>query len=62
MNRGGTLRLPFRTVRHVLTSLEFTRLEPDVIDKKLYAPGLGIIVEQAVHGPRETAVLVKVIG
>jgi hypothetical protein len=46
----------------VLTSLEFTRLEPGVIDKKLYAPGLGIVVEQAVHGPRETAVLVRVTG
>jgi hypothetical protein len=62
VNRGGMFRLPFGTVRHVLTSLEFTRLEPGVIDKKLYAPGLGIVVEQAVHGPRETAVLVRVTG
>jgi hypothetical protein len=62
VDRGGTFRLRLGRVRHVLTSLEFTRLEPGVIDEKMYAPGLGIITEQAVHGPRETAVLVKVTG
>jgi len=47
---------------HVLTSLEFTRLEPTVIDKKIYAPGLGIIVERAMTGPKEVATLVSVHG
>jgi hypothetical protein len=59
---GGKLTVPARTFRHVLTSLEFTKLEPNVIDKKVYAPGVGIISEQAVHGPKEVATLVKVIG
>src|SRR5215469_17725619 len=62
VNRGGTFRLPFTTVHHVLTSLEFTRLEPRVVDQKLYAPGLGIIVERSLHGPPETATLVNVTG
>jgi hypothetical protein len=62
VGRGGTFRLPFATVHHVLTSLEFTRLEPRVVDQKLYAPGLGIIVERSLHGPLETATLVKVTG
>jgi hypothetical protein len=60
--RGGKLTVPAGTFRHVLTSLEFTRLEPNVIDKKVYAPGIGIIREQAVHGPAEVAALVKVSG
>src|SRR5215472_2263920 len=55
VNRGGSFRLRFKVVHQVLTSLEFTRLEPHVLDKKIYAPGLGIIVERAVLGPKETA-------
>jgi hypothetical protein len=62
VSRGGSFRLRFTVARRVLTSLEFTRLEPSVIDKKIYAPGLGIIVEQAIGGPKETAVLVSVHG
>jgi hypothetical protein len=62
VSRGGSFRLPFKVAHHVLTSLEFTRLEPNVIDKKIYAPGLGIIVERALGGPKETAVLVSVHG
>jgi hypothetical protein len=58
---GGKLTVPAGTFRHVLTSLEFTRLEPNVIDKKVYAPGIGIVSELAVHGPAEVAKLVKVI-
>ena len=58
---GGNLTVPAGTFQHVLTSLEFTRLEPNVIDKKVYAPGIGILSEQAVHGPAEVAKLIKVI-
>jgi hypothetical protein len=62
VDRGGSFKLPFAVVHDVLTSLEFTRLEPAVIDKKVYAPGLGIVVERAVTGPREIARLVSVRG
>ena len=62
VNRGGSFELPFKVARQVLTSLEFSRLEPRVLDKKIYAPGLGIIVERAVLGPKETATLVSVHG
>jgi hypothetical protein len=62
VNRGGTFTVPFGTVHHVLTSLEFTRLEPKVIDQKIYAPGVGIVREEALTGPPEIARLVRVIG
>ena len=62
VNRGGSFSLRFKVAHNVLTSLEFTRLEPHVLDKKIYAPGLGIIVERAVLGPKETATLVSVHG
>ena len=60
--RGGSLTVPYGTVHNVLTSLEHTALEPDVIDMKIYAPGLGIVMEQAVAGGQELAKLVKVKG
>src|SRR5215470_14943681 len=62
VNRGGSIKLPFKVVRNVVTSLEFTVLEPNVVDKKIYAPGLGIVKEQSVHGPLEVATLVSVHG
>jgi hypothetical protein len=60
--KGGSLRLPSRTVHNVLVSLEFTRLEPGVVDRKIYAPGIGIVSELAMSGPHEVATLVSVHG
>nr|MDP9302305.1 hypothetical protein [Actinomycetota bacterium] len=60
--RGGSVTIPYGTVHHVLTSLEHTALEPDVVDQKVYAPGLGIVTELALAGGQETAHLVKVTG
>ena len=62
VNHGGSFKLPFRVVHNVLTSYEFTVLEPTVLDKKIYAPGLGIVKEEAALGPKETATLVSVHG
>jgi hypothetical protein len=62
VNRGGSFKLPFTVVHNVLTSYEFTVLEPTVLDKKIYAPGLGIVMEEAALGPKETATLVNVHG
>jgi len=58
----GTATVPYGTVHNVLTSLEHTALEPDVVDKKVYAPGLGIVLEQALAGGQEVAKLVRVTG
>ena len=44
-------------VHDVLTSLETSVLEPDVIDEKVYAPGLGIVLERAIAGDVEFAKL-----
>jgi len=62
VKRGGSVKLPFAVVHNVVTSYEFTVLEPAVLDKKIYAPGLGIVMEEAALGPRETATLVSVHG
>jgi hypothetical protein len=62
VNKGGSVRVPFGVVHHILTSLEFTRLEPGVIDQKIYAPGIGIVRELSQKGPLEVARLVSVRG
>ena len=62
VSRGGSFTLPFTVVHNVITSYEFTVLEPKVLDKKIYAPGLGIVMEKAALGAKETAALVSVHG
>ncbi len=59
---GGKLHLPYGNVHHVLRTMEWTRLEPRVVDEKWYAPGLGIVYETTAAGGKETAALVKVVG
>jgi hypothetical protein len=62
VGRGGTVSVPFGRVSHVLTTLEATRLEPGAYDQKIYGPGIGIVLERAISGPKEYARLVSVSG
>jgi hypothetical protein len=62
VDRGGSVTVPAGTFKNVLTSLEATRLEPGAYDQKVYAPGIGIVVEQALTGANEYAKLVSVSG
>ena len=59
---GGTVSVPYGTLRNTLTTLEATRIEPGLYDQKVYAPGIGLVVEQALSGPTEYAKLVRVTG
>jgi len=59
---GGTVTVPYGTLRNTLTTLEATRVEPGSYDQKVYAPGIGIALEQALTGPNEVAKLVSVTG
>ena len=62
INKGGSVTVPFGTVNHTITSLEFARIEPDVVDQKIYGPGIGIVMETALTGPQEVAKLVSMTG
>jgi hypothetical protein len=62
VDRGGSTTVPYGKVRNVLTTLEATQLEPGAYDQKVYAPGLGIVREQALTGAPELAELVSVTG
>jgi hypothetical protein len=56
----GTVRLPFKTVRHALETSETSELEPGVVEHKWYAPGLGEIKSADVQGSHEATHLVSV--
>ncbi len=59
---GGTVSVPYGKVRNVLTTLEATRLEAGAYDQKVYAPGIGIVLEQSLTGDPEVARLERVTG
>jgi hypothetical protein len=58
--RGGSLTVRYGTTHRVLRTLEFSPLEPGVVSEKVYAPGLGIVMERNLHGGQETFRLVAV--
>jgi hypothetical protein len=60
LRRGGSVDVPFGHVRHILVTMEWSRLEPQVIDRKFYAKGFGIVREASATGPKETIELVAV--
>jgi len=62
VDRGRSTTVPYGTLKNALTTLEATRLEPGAYDQKVYAPGLGIVREQALTGTPEFAELVSVTG
>jgi hypothetical protein len=62
VDRGGSVTVPAGTFKNALTSLEATRVEPGAYDEKVYAPGIGIVLEQALTGANESAKLVDVTG
>ncbi len=60
LSRGGSLSVPYGLVHHVLRTMEWTALEPSVVDQKYYSPGLGIVREISVAGGHEVAKLARV--
>ena len=58
---GGHVHVPYGRLSHVMTSLEATVVEPGSYDQKVYAPGLGIVLEHALTS-QEDSVLVSVKG
>jgi hypothetical protein len=60
VQRGARAKTPAGRFRDVVRTLEWTRLETDVVSMKFYAPGKGLVMEQDVAGGDERFVLVKV--
>ena len=62
INSGGSVSAPIGTLHHALRTLEFARIEPDVVDQKVYAPGIGIVTETSLTGPQEISNLIRMTG
>jgi hypothetical protein len=62
VGRRGHVTLPAGSYRRVVRSYEWTRLEPNVVSMKLYAPGVGIVAERDVAGGDEQFELVSIRG
>ncbi len=60
LDTSASVRVPYTTSRRALLTKEWTPLEPDVIDHKVYVRGIGLVKEQTVKGGDERAVLVEV--
>jgi hypothetical protein len=44
---GGSKSVPFGDFDDVLHTLEWSPLEPKVVEEKFYAPGVGLLAEQS---------------
>jgi hypothetical protein len=47
---GGSATVPAGAFDDVLTTVDWTPLEPEVVEHKFYAPGVGLIAEEKVAG------------
>lgn len=55
----GSLTVPFGTFDQVITTKDWTRLEPDLIEEKSYAFGVGQLYETHVSGGTGTVELIS---
>jgi hypothetical protein len=62
LGKTGRVKVPAGTYGHTIGTRETSRLEPGVVEKKWYAPGMGEIKSQDVKGSKEGFRLVKVVG
>jgi hypothetical protein len=57
---GGKVKVPYRTFKKTLTTVERSRLDPGARERKFYAAGLGEIKSKVVRGDHEAFSLVSV--
>jgi len=60
VSQNATVRVPYLVSTHALETVEWTPLEPGVLDQKLYVRGIGNVKEASKRGPVERNVLVSV--
>ncbi len=56
---GGSKTVPAGTYTDVLVTTDWNPLEPDVVEQKTYAPGVGVIFEEHVKGGAGTSSLIS---
>lgn len=56
---GDTETVPFRSFDGLLVTQDWTPLEPDVVEEKFYAKGVGLVLETTVRGGADRNELVS---
>jgi hypothetical protein len=56
------VKVPLRRFRHTLMTLETTPLEPDVLEAKFYARGVGVVLAIGLSGEADREVLTAMGG
>lgn len=59
---SGPVTVPYGTFDNLLVTKEWSPLEPDVVEHKTYAPGVGLILAESVQGEDERQELVAILG
>jgi hypothetical protein len=59
---GASVAVPAGSYQHVLVTEDWTPLEPDVLEHKSYAPGVGVVLERVVKGGSGVLRLVEIVG
>ena len=59
LSLAASVRVPYVASKRALLTKEWTPLEPDVLDHKLYVRGIGMVKEEEVKGGDERSVLVS---
>jgi hypothetical protein len=57
---GGSVTVPYGAFDNVLVTKEWSPLEPEVVEHKSYAPGVGLVLAESVSGEQERLELVEV--
>jgi hypothetical protein len=60
LSLNASVKTPYTNSEHAMLTKEWTPLEPDVVDNKVYVRGVGSVKEQTVKGGTERLVLVDV--
>jgi hypothetical protein len=60
LSLAASVHVPYMSSRRALLTKEWTPLEPDVVDHKVYVRGIGMVSERTVKGGRDHAELVDV--
>jgi hypothetical protein len=59
--RGGRVRgnAPYGSLDQILVTEDTTPLEPQILEHKFYAPGIGVVMERVLRGGQEVSRLVS---
>lgn len=55
-----SVTVPYGSFESVLVTKDWTPLEPNVLENKLYVPGVGLVMERSLSGPKEALELVGI--